>query len=258
VSGQNTQLQRVVAILDAIAETTDGLTRTQISNHLELTRATTHRLVAALEMLRLARVDERGVVRLGVRAVRWGLASLEQSDLSAAVRPVLERLTAAVGETSWFGVLSGNSVALLDKVDTHQALRATGRVGITVPLYTSGIGLCLLAGLASDEEILAHIDRKLTQPAVGKAKDRREVLSAVHEVQRNGFALDLGGNDAGVYVVAAPVKDHWGSTVAGISVTGPEMRMRDTLDEVIEAVVSAASEVSRALGHREPAATLAP
>ena len=80
----------------------------------------------------------------------------------------------------------------------------------------------------------------------------------MHEVRQRGYALDLGGNDAGVYVVAAPVKDHWGGIIAGISVTGPEMRMRDTLDDVIEAVVSAAADVSRALGYREPTAALAP
>ena len=235
--------------MDIVAGASGGVTRSQLAQTLNLSRATAHRLVAALEQFGLVRLDERGRVYVGVSAARWGLAALEQNEVRTMALPVMEELARETGETVWLGVRRAKSVAFIERVYSNQAIRVTGRIGALMPLYASGAGMCLLAGFESDKEILSHIGPRLVERAINGVTSPRQVLAAVREVQGNGYVVDQGGNLEEVYVVAAPIYDHTDRVVAALSVTGPEMRMKAKLDEVIRLVVTAARDVSHSLGY---------
>lgn len=244
---QNAQLQRVVAIINAVSSTKDGLTRTQLAESLALSRATTHRLVSALVGFGLFRLDERGKVLLGATLARWGMASLEQTSLRTACVPELERLANEMGETANLGVINGQEFVYLERAESPHSVRMTGRLGMAMPLYCTAIGRCLLAGMKSDDEILHHISERLLKRTVNTITEPLAILEIVHQVREEGFAVDVCENEEHVVCIAAPVCDNLGKTIAAISLSGPDWRMMN-YHSFIAPVVAAASRISHNLG----------
>ena len=61
-------------------------------------------------------------------------------------------------------------------------------------------------------------------------------------------------NEAGASCVAAPIRNHVGKIVAGVSISGPTVRFgHDRFPELIDLVVETAHGISRKLGfdHRQ-------
>jgi len=96
---------RAVAILKAFSEERPELSLSELAHDLDLTRTTTHRLLAALESEGLVeRTVRGGGFRLGPAAISLGHRALRTSDLRARIRPILARLAAESGETGTNGI----------------------------------------------------------------------------------------------------------------------------------------------------------
>ena len=67
-------------------------------------------------------------------------------------------------------------------------------------------------------------------------------------IRSRGYAVDDGEHEPGVFCVAAPVLDASGEAVAGISVSGSEIYLRERVAAVATRVVSAARRLSEELG----------
>src|SRR3989442_1738737 len=72
----------------------------------------------------------------------------------------------------------------------------------------------------------------------------------VEEVRRRGYSIDDVENEDGIRCVGAPIFDHAGLVCAGISVSGPAMRLTpDRFPELGELVRRTAFEISRQIGY---------
>ena len=68
-------------------------------------------------------------------------------------------------------------------------------------------------------------------------------------VRERGFALAVDELEVGLTAAAAPIRNAHGDVVASMSVSGPTFRLtEDRVDEVVAALVAAATEVSHRLG----------
>ncbi|WP_344745507.1 IclR family transcriptional regulator C-terminal domain-containing protein [Streptosporangium vulgare] len=84
-----------------------------------------------------------------------------------------------------------------------------------------------------------------------------DLLADLALVRSRGYALDNEENLPGILCVGAPVFDHTGQVLGGISISALAMDMgRDDLERFAPDVVAAAREVSAALG--APGAPAAP
>jgi IclR family acetate operon transcriptional repressor len=145
-------------------------------------------------------------------------------------------------------VVDRRQVLYLAAVNSPQPVRPAARPGFRNPLHCTGIGKVLLSGMTDElalELLVPPLERRtentLTSPA--------DVLLQMALVRGRGYATDEVENEEGVRCVAAPVRDHTGAVVAGISVSAPAYRFStEDVHRLAPEVVRVTAELSRRLG----------
>jgi DNA-binding IclR family transcriptional regulator len=171
---------------------------------------------------------------------------LQRFDFRAAVRPVLERLNAELGETVHLGMLVGATVHFVDAIESPKAVRVASRLGQAMPASSTSTGKALLAGL-SDEEIDALYPRErldgLTPKSITLRSDLHRQLAIV---RKRGYATSSEESEAGVSSVAAALRTPHGPRLA-VNVAVPTSRMtRDDEKRIGATLVAVAADASNA------------
>ena len=242
-------LDRALDVLAALAEH-DGVTLTELAEYLRQSTATMHRVLAALERRQYVEIDpERQAWFVGPEAFRLGSAFLRNTNIVERSRPVMRELVAKTGETSNLGVEREGMVLFVSQMETQETIRAFIPPGTKSPLHASGIGKALLS--AFDEARLDGFIKKarFTRFTDRTIADAEQLRRAVRLIRMTGYALDDEERTIGMRCVAAAIRDAYGEAVAGISVSGPTIRMPDAkVRQIGTWVIQAAEDVSRRLG----------
>ncbi|WP_011582619.1 MULTISPECIES: HTH-type transcriptional regulator BhcR [Chelativorans] len=250
--GSNIQaLDRALDVVEALASH-DGMTLTELSDHLRQSAATMYRVLSTLERRQYVEINpERQEWFIGPEAFRLGSAFLRRTNIVESSRSIMRDLMARTGETSNLGIERDGDVLFVSQVETHETIRAFFPPGTRSPLHASGIGKALLSAF-DDERLEAFINRarfiRFTDKTVANADQLRE---AVRQTRGQGYSLDDEERTIGMRCVAAAIFNSYGEAVAGISVSGPTIRLPDSkVREIGQWVVEAANEISRRLGAR--------
>jgi IclR family acetate operon transcriptional repressor len=156
-------------------------------------RSTAHRLLAMLEYHGFARQDAETMgYALGPALLELGLTAMERLDLRTLARPLLERLSADVGETVHLVRLQDASVVFLDSVETSRALRIGSRVGRSMPAHCTASGKAILAQMERDQLRRLYPRTKLTRMTPRSPSTRAELEAQLVEVRERGYATNFG------------------------------------------------------------------
>jgi len=239
-------IERALAVLRCLAASDDDLGVTDVAARTALSNSTAHRLLQALRSDGLVAQDPRseryhlgpGLVALGRRA--------ESRVRFERLRPRLEQLAAATGESVSLGTRVGDEVLIVVHVDSAQPLRFDQAPGTHVPVHASGIGKALLAfsedpaaEVAALGELLAFTAATLTSPDA--------LLADLRVTRGRGWALNDGERHVGVRTMAAALLDVDGRPWAGVAVQGPSVRLPDArLAAVAALLVTAAATLGEA------------
>lgn len=254
--GQTTiqALDRAVAILKVMAER-EGMSLTELAEASGQAPATVYRVLSTFEAHGMVEVDPGTQLWfVGQEAFRIGSAFLGRTSLVEQARGVMHALMAETGETANLAIADGGQVVFISQVETHEPIRAFFRPGTRGPIHASGIGKALLAHLPVEA-----VDRIVAEQGLAAFTARtitgRAVLdAALAEIRAAGFAVDDGERTEGMRCVAAPIFNEFREAIAGVSVSGPTVRMDRVSLAVLGAGVRAAAErITRAIGGR-PAA----
>lgn len=158
-------------------------------------------------------------------------------------------LMSKTGETSNLGIERDGEVLFISQVETHETIRAFFPPGTSSPLHASGIGKARL-GSFNDERIDAFVKTarftRFTDKTIANAQQLRDAVARTRQL---GYSLDDEEKTIGMRCVAASILNIHGEAVAGISVSGPTLRMSDArVREIGGLVTEAAREVSKRLG----------
>lgn len=245
-------LDRALDVLEALAKH-EGMTLTELAVHLDQSPATMHRVLATLEHRQYVESNpDRQEWFIGSEAFRLGSAFLRRTNIVERSRHVMRDLMTRTGETSNLGIECDGDVLFVSQIETHETIRAFFPPGTRSPLHASGIGKALLSAF-TDERLdgflsTARITR-FTDKTVANAKQLRE---AIDETRRRGYSFDDEERTIGMRCVAASIFNGYGEAVAGISVSGPTIRMPDKrVREIGQLVMEAAAKISRQLGSPE-------
>jgi DNA-binding IclR family transcriptional regulator len=242
-------LAKGLAILNLAAAEDGGLTLAEISRLADVPKPTAHRIINVLLDNGMLRTNSENRYLPGPQCLVLGNRFLDGLDLRREAQDVLRELTRATLETSHLGIKEGTRIVYIEKVDSPHPVRMYSRVGATNPVHSTALGNAILAyrDEADVEEVIAAgLERRtpntLTDPERFRAK--------LAEVRRRGFALDNIENEEGIRCLAAPVFDHNGDVIAGISVSGPEHRLTlERLEDLAVHVRRSASVLSELLGY---------
>lgn len=247
--GQVQSLDRALSILERLAEE-DGMTLTDLAQSVGLAPSTTHRLLTTLQQRRFADFDEEySVWVIGVGAFNVGNAFLRNRRIVTLGRPMMRRLMEDVGETVNLAVEDQNELVYVTQFESHAPMRAFFRPGRRAPMHASAVGKAMLAEM--DDALLTEILHKKGMPRftdktiVDPAALRRELA----HIRERGWAVDDEEHTVGMRCVAATIHNEHGDVIAGVSLSGPSVRVTETrLGALGARVVQAANAITEQIG----------
>lgn len=182
-------LDKSVALLDVVAAAEGPCSLADLVEGTSCSKATTHRLAAALEAHGMLRRDGAHRYLLGARLTALGRAATDGWAIAELARPALEQLHGVTGESVQLYRRDGDQRVCLVSLESAHELRTIVPQGARHPL-----------GVGSSGRILA-----------GEAAGERWVES-------------LGERAPGVASVSAPILLH-GELVAAVGISGPAARL---------------------------------
>ncbi len=239
-------LTKVFAILETIAHSGHGLNAKELALELELPISTLFRMLKFLTDRRYLAGD-RGIYTLGVRMLQLGYRAGEQNALPRCARPCLRELSVQTRETVHLAELRDDQVYYLDKVEGSRSIHMGSQVGNVSPLHCTGIGKAMLAGLPEKRrrQLCAELSYQVFTPTT--IRDAATLLAELDDIRERGFALDQGEHEPGVFCLAAPILDREGNLLAGVSLSGSELYLRDRIAELAPLVIACARKIGTRL-----------
>jgi DNA-binding IclR family transcriptional regulator len=246
-------MERWVAVLDAFVVQDQWGVR-DLAAAIGLSPSATHRILH--EMIRidlLAPAAASGRFQVGPESARLAVLLAERLDVRRIARPILEATAAAIGETVILALYSPprRQFWAVDAAESGHTIRyiwESLRPWSDLNRGASGKGI--LAFLPEDEReaILATVEDS----------ERTQLRAALDTARAQGFVISHGERFAGAVGVSAPIRDA-ASRVIGDLISGwPDNRNDPTKERLVATtVVAAASDLSRAMGHRPDVAPIA-
>lgn len=243
-------LERAFDILDALSGDSPVRSLNDLCAAVDLHKSTTHRLLQSLEARRyVERTASGNEYRLGLRLFELGMHAVSRLSYVELARPHLERLAQVSGETAHLGILRQGEMVSLVYAAGPQALHMPSTVGRRTPVHCSSQGKVVLASLteAAVDEIFKQ--KKPAQLTPKTICSLARFLQELKRVRARGFAVDDEEFERGLRCIGAPVRDHSGRVIAGISIAGPVFRVsKPRVPELSALVIQTANEISKSLG----------
>lgn len=223
---------------------------TDIVDAAALPKSTVHRILATLVEEGFVAGDADSGYRAGGRLLAIAGRVLSAADSTTLARPISEKLVADVDCTVHFGVHSGDEMVYLIRSDSSKPYRMRSRVGLGIPLHTSGMGKTVLAHW-DPADVERYAERTGLPARTGATLvNLPDLLSSLADVRERGYALDLGENEVGTVCVSAPVFDHTRRATHGLSISSIALEHPgSTIEALAPEVMAAAREISRLLGY---------
>lgn len=242
---------RAMRLLEYLAER--GPTKlSDISEGLGLNKSTAHRFLASLVRAGYAEQEPKTkAYRLTLKIVGLSAQILDRMEMRDQVRPHLEELAASTSETSHLAVLDDLEIVYVDKVDGGQAVNMASRIGGRGACHSTALGKVLLAARPRPQWE-RYVEEKGLAPRTERTITVAErFYDELLQVAKRGYAFDDVENEDGIRCVAAPIRDHTGTVVAAMSVSGWTVSMtRGRLRGIAPVVAARAERASVALGHK--------
>lgn len=242
-------LFKALAILECFSPETPELSVAELSSRTGVQKATCNRMVATMAYAGwLTRTTDNRYAPTA-KLFRLGTTAIQRLDIRAATRPWLEGLAAKFGDTAYLMIPDGTHVVCLDRAMGSNPLQFMDlAVGMSLPF---NVGAGPVAMLAYRDDLLALLDAsELAALTEHSASSLDTLASRLASVRERGYAVSREDFALGVAAVGAPVFDRDGTAIAAVSLGGVASGFTPPrLEQIIAAVVEAASDLSRHLGY---------
>ncbi len=239
---------RVMQALTALAQHRDGLSLAQLSETLQLPKTSLFSLLRSLEAGGYV-ISESGRHRLGQES--FSLAALIQKTdgFPGDVRHWLVELHKACEETVMVGVPTQDWSELIyvDVIEASSWLRYSANVGAHRPLYSTSLGLTMLAFTTAERQQRYIESTRLDPVTTHTLTSRTALQQALRRIRADGHASSSGSIE-GATGVSAPVFDATGALHAAVGMAGPTARYERNAEHFRALVVRCGEQMSRALG----------
>lgn len=238
-------LDRALNVLECLTKNT-GMTLSEIAESLNQSPSTIYRILSTYENRQIVEMDPVSQEWfIGAESFRLGSAFLRRTDVVERARPIMRELMEETGETANLGTEVMGEVMFLSQVETQENIRAFFPPGTKSPMHASGIGKALLAH-ASPAKIKNYLDQKnLESFTENTFSSKVELRNELSKIKNQGFAFDDEEKSTGMRCVAAPIFNFYEEAIAGISISGPSIRLSlERIDHISKIVMVKAALLS--------------
>lgn len=228
-------VDRALLLLLALAEAGPaGAPLAELAAEAGVNKSTAYRSLSTMRLRGFADQDDDGRYRLGTTVFGLTERSFGPRNLANAMHPALVVLAHATNELVHFGVLAGDHVLYVDKVEPERAIRVWSAVGQRMPVASTAMGRALLAARDVPDHLLSSYLRSVpeSRPVSGE-----RLHEAVHAARRKGYAVEHGENEPDVACIGTVVVR--GSTPVGaLSITTLASRMTPEREAELAGIIA--------------------
>lgn len=239
-------LERAMLLLDELARQTEPVALKDLAKSTGLHTSTTHRILNDLVVGRYVERVDSGLYRLGMRLLELGSLVKGRLNVRAVSIEAMRELHNKTGQTVNLALPQGDEIVYIERSwSENSGMQVVRAIGGHAPLHLTSSGKLFLCALDTSQ-VRAYVMRTglagNTRNSITQLADLENELSLV---RRHGYARDNEELELGVRCIAAGIYDDTGTLVAGLSLSAPAERLRDSWIPVLQ---DTASAISKALG----------
>ena len=240
---------KLLKIMEFLVNHPQGIGLTKIAKSLSLSSPSVHRFMSILMEEGWVDQNQHKKYFLTFKITSLGEKYLRKQEIRVIAHPFLVKLRDQVGETIHLGVLQGNLIVYLDKIDSKQTIQLASHVGSSVPCHCTALGKIILA--FSDEEkvksILSTVEWiKYTENTIDNIDDFVKELFLTKE---RGYSIDNVEWERGIRCFAAPIMNYEKKVIAAVSVSGPAFLQSEEVNKnIISNMLNISKEISMSFG----------
>lgn len=243
-------MDRTFDIIELLSKEQKSMSLTEISKSTGISKSTVHRLLKAMYSRHYVEKDKNNCYSIGIKLIELASYHINGLELQTEAKPFLSILRSELNLTVHLGILDGDEVVYIEKMDLYRSAMLYAQIGYRSPAYCSSIGKCLLSCLSGEEldEALFNCKfEKFTPNTIDNIKDFKQYLK---KVRRQGWAMDDEEYKVGNRCVGAPIFDYRGDAIASISASGHISQIsNENLPLIIEQVQESAYQISKRMGY---------
>lgn len=230
-------VDKALSLLDRFSDAKAEFGLTELACQSGYDKATTHRLLAALQRNGFIEQDTISKsYRLGAGLVRLARLRERTFPMARVVQGVLDDLVAATGETAHVSEFAGSAMANVGTAQSPRPTRVIVDSGEPLPLHASASGLAYLAYCSPDEvkhllagDLKAYTAQTLTDPSA--------IQKEITEVRKNGYALCHQTYQTEVIGIAAPYFNPDGKPRGAVAIATPLSRFNKQIGKQMATLV---------------------
>jgi DNA-binding IclR family transcriptional regulator len=247
-------VERALAILEAVAQASDGLSNAELSRKLQIPKSSASYILRTLEKQGyLNRISETGKYRVGLKVLSLSRGALSGIDVREVALPIMRHLMEKTNLTCHLAILDGPDAVYIEKVEPQGFIRMDTWVGRRMRVHATSVGKALVAHVPQErlEKILA--ERSMERRTVKTITTLPRLLKDLEKVRQQGYAVDDEENNIGARCLGAPVFSQDGAIEASIGLSGTIHQVNEqTMPRILEALKDAARHISMGMGFRAP------
>ncbi|MBE2277057.1 MAG: IclR family transcriptional regulator [Rhodobacteraceae bacterium] len=205
---------RTLAMLDEIASFNRPVRFAELARKIGGSRATNFQKLITLVEAGWVEPNAAGEYQLTLHAARVGSIAFNQVGLGKRMHPIMEQLSAELGESVSLVVLDKDALYIIEEVLTQDLLRVSYRVGTTMRITDTASGR-IFAAFISDRH-------RQDLVAAGTVLPDAEIIAAV---RRDHYATSHRAEKSDILAVGVPVFDAQQRIIAVLSIAGPYDRV---------------------------------
>ena len=242
-------VERALDIIEAVGADQRGLGLTEIAEKAGLHKSTAYRITATLVDRGYLIKTEEGRYKIGLKYIEVASCFITGLELQTEARPYVAEAASHLGLTSYLGILDGDKVVYIEKMDGISSMRMFLNIGQKVSAYCSSLGKCLLSNFSKVEIDDIMQDCSFIKFTPNTISSLEELHREIAKVRSRGWAMDDEEYEKGHRCIGAPIYDYRGDIIAAISASGDKHVLTDDrIEEVAGYMVKTAKEISKTMG----------
>lgn len=225
VAASDGTVGKAFAVLDQVAGFERPVRFAELLAASPFPKATLYRFLQTLTSQGMLAYDpDRQTYGLGLRLVRLAHSAWTHSSLAPIARPMLDRLSARIGETVHLAQLDHAQVLYVDKRNAADPVQMYSQAGKVGPAYCTGVGKAMLAFLPPDELCAAIAQQSFHRFTAHTLFTGDDLRAELDQIRATGHAFDREEHEPGIICVAVPILTAHGRVLGAMSVTGTTAR----------------------------------
>jgi DNA-binding IclR family transcriptional regulator len=240
-------IERMVSLLDALAQYPDPVSLKELSKVTGLHPSTAHRILNDLVVKRFVDRSDPGSYRLGMRLLELGNIVKSRLNVREAALEFMRALHRKTQQTINLSVRQGDEIVYIDRSFSERSgMQVVRAIGGRAPLHLTSTGKLFLS-VDDPKQVRAYATRTgLAGHNKNSITDLIKLERELSLVRARGYARDNEELELGVRCMAAGIRDDSGKLIAGLSISAPADRLQD---DWVDDLVSTANQISVVLGY---------